>query len=276
MTASIHPLHTYIMSSLQYFSEESKRLKSKEPVEKFKLIVDAYIRIEEKLGQLDHDVALHTIKIEFKNVRRDIAERAKGALTQFLRYRSLASQQARDEQQRKVDSESYLREFREHIEQLKAIDTALAGDTKDIYDSVVKLEALHFSFSSTWRALSWTGLWIDFQQFGIYVWYLVARTRVFIQFHAFIFLVPILIMGIGYSMFSEFAIRALLSARPPSLWLGPALVVGVYFVKKYFFDKKLKALQKTVEARLLLPLSQRLLLARTLALQVKTHRQKPQ
>lgn len=65
-------------------------------------------------------------------------------------------------------------------------------------------------------------------------------------------------MRIGYSFASKLAIG-----------LGPTRLVGVYAMKKYVIDKRLKAIQKRVEDKIFRSLCAKLSITRTLDLQVR-------
>ncbi|MDG5974263.1 hypothetical protein H010_03312 [Hydrogenophaga taeniospiralis CCUG 15921] len=272
MISSCNPLERYIHEQIEHFGQESKRLGSSEPLKKFKSITDAFLKVQQCLGTLQHEVALDVLKKEFALVRRDIVLSVKWSWKDFWRYRTLATQSAKWERDRRQVDEIHQRELAASIARLRVDKSPLAVAAEDIYGELLDLEAISLDMSPVWRGMSWAGLWVDSKIFAIYAQYLRARVRVFLQFHSFIFLVPILVLGIGYSAISKGAIEGLTATYSSLPWLGSVVLVGIYALKKYVIDKKLKAVQKKVEESLFRPLCARLMIVRTVVLQTQTWR----
>jgi len=267
-------LESYVHESLQYFAQESKKRGDKKSLDEFKKITDAYLIIQENLGQLGHEIALNELKNEFKNVIKDICEGMRHAWKRFFHFRQLGRQEAAKVRQRKKDDELFLDDIEKQISELP--HNALGvPNLKSLNESHRQLMEIDISVTEGYRLVSWSGAWVDAQLFGVYLWYIGARLAAFLQFHFFVFVVLILMAGITYSKASTAAISFVSAMSPSTLWLGSTLLLCFYTFKKYFLDKKLKKLQKIVETKLYRPLSVRILITRTLALQVKMLRDKP-
>jgi hypothetical protein len=272
MTAPSNPLEAYIHEQIRHFGDESKRLGTTESLVKFKSIIDAFLQIQRTIGTLQHDVALDLLKKEFAFVRQDILLSVKRFWTDFWWYRRLATQSARSERDRKKAEVAQMQAWATSIERLRADGSPLAGAAEEAYRAALELDDISLDMSEGWRGMSWTGLWVDSKLLAIYTRYIRNRIRVFMQFHSFIFFVPILVLGIGYSFASKGAIEQLTSTFSSLPWLGPVALVALYALKKYVIDKKLKTVQKRVEERLFRPLSAQLMIARTVVLQTETLR----
>ena len=129
-------------------------------------------------------------------------------------------------------------------------DRALNESLERALQSFRELARVKVSMSDSYYKLSWFTLLINLRLLRVYAHYLLNRTSVFLAFHAFVFLVPIAILGVGYSALSKYLIDyiALLGSQTP--WIVAALTVGAYAIKKYILDKKLKRLQVSFETSL--------------------------
>ena len=128
--------------------------------------------------------------------------------------------------------------------------------------------------STAWKKMSWVQLWVDIKLLAIFVQYFIQRLVVFLLFHAFILLIPILVLGIGYSVASKLFIEYLVITSSGLPLPAFVLTLLAYILKRYYFDKKLKRLQVNFETKIYRPLSNRLLVTRTVSLQVRTLNQK--
>ena len=143
-------------------------------------------------------------------------------------------------------------------------------NTLDAVDSVIKA-ASNPILSSVWRKVSWVQLRVNGELLKVYLLYMIHRLRVFLTHQGFIFVVYILVLGIGYS-----AAFKLLGGYVTNRQWGPPLLTGIVVtllpvvLKKYYLDKKVKRRQSKLETKLFLPLSARILVARTLSLVVRT------
>jgi hypothetical protein len=276
MSRQISPFEQYLHDQIKPFKTESARLGREEPLRRYKAIFDAFALVQKDLGTLRHDVALDALKGQFKSVRHDIAAAVRHAWMEFWQFRSRASEDAKREREQRVAGEAHLRELAARLERLRAEDSPLAEIAADVHETSVRLQEIKLDMPRVWRAMSWTHLWVEWELCKSYASYVVARFRVFLQFHLFIFLLPILVLGIGYSIVSKGMVEALASAAALSPGYGLIIVLAAYVFKKYVIDKHLKSLQKRVEDRLYRPLSFNLLVARTLALQLHTMREQPE
>lgn len=273
MNSSLNPFEQYVFKQIEHYKSESLRLRSKEPLGSFQQLLQSLQVVEGKLGGLEHEVALDALQNGFSSVRREMLVAAKQSWRNFWRYRQLANAHAKRERVAREESVRQQQEIRQTIAELKRDgDDPLIQEMTETLEQIAQLDPIDLEFSEPWRAMSWTGLWVDSKLFALYLQYIWARLRVFIQFHAFIFLLPILVVGIGYSIASKQVVSSIASLSPDWLWLGPATLIAAYAVKKYLIDKKLKKIQKKVETRLYKPLAPRLFLARNTALATKTLR----
>lgn len=273
MNLENNPYYKYLHKQIEHYKRESLRLGSKEPMQDFQALWQSLQVVHSKLGGLEHEVALAELQKGFSGVRTEILRATRQSWRNFWRLRKLAEGNA-------VRARTVQAEYAEHqkgvhklIAELKAEeDDPLVKDMIETLEELVQPDALDLDFSEPWRDLSWTGLWVDSKQFALYLRYVWARARVFMQFHAFVFALPILVLGIGYSLVSKEFVLGVASVAPDWVWLGPSLLILSYAIKKYIIDKKLKKLQKTVETRLYKPLAWWLFIARNTVLSTKTLR----
>jgi hypothetical protein len=273
--ATMNFFDKYIQEQFEHYKKEAHRLKSKEPLQNFFGLLQSFKIVNEKLGGLEHDVALNELQKSFDSLFREVLTAIKQFWRNFWSYRELAAIHAKQEQDAREDAIREQENLRRIIAELEKEDNGILNtEMRSTLEELLKIESINLEFSQAWRTMSWTGLWIDAKILALYFQYFRARSRVFFQFHAFIFLIPILILGIGYSFASKRLVSWVASLSPSDFWVAPATIVALYAIKKYFIDKKLKKLQKAVETRLYKPLAPRLLLARNTALATKTLRMK--
>jgi len=271
--ATITPFDQYILEQFELYKKESFRLKSKVPLLNFQDLLQSLQIVEGKLGSLEHEVALDALQKGFKGFFSEVQSAIGQSWRNFWRYRQQAAALAKQEEVARVEAASQQQQIRKTISELeKEGDDPLIHDMRKSFEELAQLESINIEFSGAWHSMSWTGLWVDSKIFALYIQYIRARFRVFLQFHAFIFLLPILVFGIGYSLASKALISSIATISPGWFWVGPVALIASYAAKKYLIDKKIKNLQKRVETRLYKPLAKRLFLARNTALAIKTLR----
>lgn len=274
MADDTDPTTTFILGQIKHFGDESFRLKSKKPLEKLRLISDAFMLIRNTLGTSEHDTGLDALSTEFRYLRGDILNGVKSAWKNYWRYRRLAATQGEHEAIAEKEMLKVDQDLRQQLNELRSTNHPLSKDLEAALEQLIEMNKMKLEFASVWKMLSWTGLWIDLKVMGIYAAYVGHRVRVTFQFHLFILLVPILFLGVAYSAGTKSLVEFLLQLSGPTLGLTMAFTLIPYYLKKFVFDKQVKKLQKYVECKLFLPLSARLMIARTLSLQIRTLQEK--
>jgi hypothetical protein len=271
MNQSVHPLEAYCVQQLEHFSNESKRLGTTAPMTDWKTLFDAFTEVNQSLGTLRHEVALDTLKKQFAKARQETASSFGRAWSDFTETRKRAAEMRKKERDSKAEARSLLKDLESKVRNSPVGDQAYDEAMQSTLDMIRKASKTDFSVSPLYKKWSWIGLWMDAKILAIYLLYLFHRGRVLFLFHCFILLVPILVFGIIYSLVSKSLVDLLAQLGTSAGWLFGATFLS-YIFKKYYMDKKLKALQKKVETKLLKPLNVRLFIVRTLALQLDISR----
>ena len=268
-----NPYYKYLHEQIDHYKRESLRLGSKEPMQDFLALWQSLQVVQSKLGGLEHDVALAELQKGFSEVRKDILRATRRSWRNFWCLRKRAEgyeAQARTAQVEYVERQKNILKL---IAELRAEeDYTFVKDMIATLEELAQLDKVGPDLSEPWRDLAWAGLWVDSKLLVLYLRYVWARARVFLQFHTFVFVLPILVLGIGYSLVSNELVIGIASLAPDWIWLGPSLLVTSYAIKKYIIDKKLKRIQKTIESSLYEPLAWWLFISRNTALARSTFR----
>lgn len=260
------PITQLILDQIDYFGDVAIQRGHKGPISAFKEITDAFQVIDRCLGTLEHEVALDELKRGLRSLRGQAASGIKRTWLGFWRVRRRAEEIRLQESVRSATISAELEKLERSVAAAKDDDRVLNESMERALQSFRELAPVRVSMSNSYYKLSWFTLLVNLRLLRIYAKYLINRTSVFLAFHAFVFLVPIAILGIGYSALSKYFIDyiALLSSQTP--WIVVAFTVGAYAIKKYLLDKKLKKIQISFETSLYRKLNVSLLVARTLAL----------
>ena len=271
MTQLTSPLETYIRDQTEHFTSESKRLRTKAPLVEWNSLLNAFAEVDQSIGTLRHDVGLDILKKQFKLAGHEAFASWRGMWTGFRKVRKEAAVLRKRERQNRKEAFAELQNLEVVVSKAQISDHSVSAAMQSVLQVCREASEADLEVSSLVKKFSWVRLWIDGRIFTIYLLYMLHRARVLFLFHAFIMLVPIIIFGIGYSAVAKslFELLAKFGATLP--WVITATLLS-YIIKKYYLDKKLKAVQKRFETRLLRPLNARLFLVRALALQIDTAR----
>ena len=272
-TSNLNIFETYILRQIDHFAEESRRLGTTAPLKEYKKIMDAFITVDKTIGTLQHEVALNTVRGQLKLAMREIRASVIETWRDFWHHRRRAFEFQKEETSNKQETEKHINWMEESLAPNRLIGDPFFKQDELYLAAVRKYAVINLDLSFLSRQASWTQLWVDSKTLSIYFLYMRHRFRMFLFFHAYIFIVPVLLMGFGYSIVSKSIINLLTTYLATLPWIACSLILLPYMLKRYYFDKKLKKLQVRVEMRLIRPLSVRLLIARTLSLQIRTNRQ---
>lgn len=260
------PVTQLILDQIDYFGDLAVQRGDEGPLSAFKEITDAFQEIDRCLGTLEHEVALDQLKRGLRSLRGQSASGIKRTWLGFWRVRQRAKEIRVQESVRSARMSAQLENLERSVAAAKDDDRALNESMERALHSFRELARVKVSMSDSYYKLSWFTLLVNLRLLRVYAQYLLNRTSVFLAFHAFVFLVPIAILGIGYSALSKYLIDYIALLASQTTWIVAALTVGAYAIKKYILDKKLKRLQVSFETSLYRRLNVSLLVARTLAL----------
>lgn len=223
------------------------------------------------MGTLQHEVALDTFNRQFKLAMRETRASFIETWCDFWRHRYRASEWQKKEKCNKQELQEHINLNEEWLAQCRLENDQFLKVNESYLAAVKKYAEIDFDVSPLFRQASWTQLWVDSKAHSLYFRYMFHRLRMFLTFHAFIFIGPILLMGVGYSIVSKSIINLLATYLEAMPWVALIFILP-YILKRYFFDKKLKKMQMRLEVRLIRPLNLRIFFARILSLQIRTNR----
>lgn len=234
---------------ISLFSEENKRLKDPSPLNKFKALYDNFFQIYNKLGTLEHEVALNLLKIEVRASRKDFWCAIKTTWGNFWRHKRMAKEM--------YDSLNELDIAQREAQKLLKVDQ----DNPQNY--TFKKIVAPFLFLS-----------IELKAIFIYINYYSKLLLFFITKHVFIISTSIIVAGILYSEATESLSTKIDHLFKTNLPIGFIVVVISYFINHYYIGPKIKQKLVKLERKWLREISFHLLLVRSMALYHRTNMKK--
>jgi len=265
-----NPFIEVIRVNLEFFTKEGYRLKDKQPLKDYKALADQWLSVRFKLGTFEHETALYELKQGFELARKDATWALKKIGIAFRENRRRNKNLKRSMEKTHAETKRVLEEMEEWVAEAEdkhsAVTSARVLTLKTMVDAS---EAVKLTYESQ-SNLVWYFLWADLLFYSAQVRYFVARLVFIALRQIYIIVVFILAFGIGYSWLTGFIRELIIGATPQTKWLGGALLVGGYFIKKYMIDPRLKKHQVRFESRWLKGLCDRLHEARTAVLIART------
>ena len=269
---SDNPFSVFIDQQIKQFAGEVKRLRDRQPLVDYKALVDTFIFIVEKLGTVEHEVALAKLSSEFKLASTESADAWNQIWRDFKHQRRRAIQTERTFAEHSQQTKTQLADLEQSFSEITTEDEDLRQSMRSCIDAAKRASKIGNEFESGLRKAPWLFLWVDLHSYSVYLRYIIAKLGFFLFRHGFIFLTSILILGIVYSQLTKALIEHFVALAPQWSWFAAALTLGAYVFKKYYFDPKLKKVQIKLETKCLRPLAFQLHIVRTMALMSRTHR----
>lgn len=268
-----NPLQQFFVDRIDHFAEEAKRLKDRQPLVEYKVLIDTFHFIGKKLGTIEHEVALAKVESEFKLASNESADARRTIWRDFklARARAVATEKSMSESGRKAAA--LLGDLEESYAALPE-DDKLRASMRSALDAMHRTTNAGNDFGKGWRKSAWLILYVNLSAYTVYIRYAFAKAMFFVFRHSFIFVTSILIFGIAYSQASKTSVEGLASIFPQWSWAVGALTVVAYLIKKYIIDPRLKKLQVKLEAKRLRRLAFHLHVVRTMALVSRTVRRR--
>lgn len=273
MTASAdhdNPITKFMLERIEDFSAECKRLRDKSPLIEYKALIDRFRLIVTKLGGLEHEVALAALNEEFRAASCESRDAWRGIWRKFREHRQRARILDEEYKARQREGAQLLADLEKSCEKLNDDFPEQNVSFRSCIDAAKAADDLDLNMGSMWRSGSWQFLLIDLYAFSVYVRYHFAKATFFLFRHSFIAVTSIVIFGFGMSFVMRGTSNTLSELHPQWPWLGAAVAVFGYWMKKYYIDPKIRKLQTKLETRRLSPLAFHLHLARTMALYSRT------
>lgn len=269
-----NPFLQFILGRIHHFTEESKRLKDRQPLVEYKCLIDTFYFIGKKLGTVEHEVALAKLESELKLAAIESQNARKKIWRDFRRSRAaaIATEHSFSENDRK--SAELLTELEKSYAAMPE-DDELRASTRSLLDAFHDTTNAEIDLGKGWRKVAWLMLHVNFCVYMVYAKFFLEKTMFFLFRHSFIFLTSILIFGIAYAKASKIGIESLSLLLPQWPYVVGVLTVSAYVIKKYIIDPRLKKLQIKLEARRLRRLAFQLHIVRTMSLVSGTARQNP-
>ncbi|MDY0748748.1 hypothetical protein SNE35_29890 [Paucibacter sp. R3-3] len=269
-----NPFLEFTAGRTAHFLEESKRLRSKAPLQEYKVLLDVFDLIFTKLGTVEHEVALAQVSKEFQAVSKEASEVRRSAWRNFQINRREEKVWAAERTAEAKESAELLAEIERAAKE--AMDGEISPDMRAALDETVaaarQAHTATLPYGEEMGGTAWLLLRINLQSYGLYMRYHWARTQFFLVRHGFIFLTSILVFGIAYSQLAKEVISRLVALAPAWPWAVAVLTVLAAMAKKYLIDPRLKKLQVKLETRRLRPLAFQMHIARSLALAMRIAR----
>ncbi|MCC8944204.1 hypothetical protein H8A97_03580 [Bradyrhizobium sp. Arg62] len=265
-----NPLTDFIGKYIDHFASEARRLHDKTPLIEYKKLVDSLILVTQKLGTLEHGVALAALSEEYKRATREAVQ----AWREIWRDFFAARRDVIDVERSNQEAEVHIREVEESLASTDYRDEELAEAMRSLLMSAKQANAAEAELSKGWNRGPWLLLWASLQNYTVYLRYFVARLFFSVMRHGFIVLVGILIFGMLFSTLMNLARESISGLATALPWPAVLLAFGAYVLKKYYIDPKVQKLQVKLEARWLSSVALNIHFVRTLALLSRTRSRK--
>lgn len=271
-----NPFEKFVTDRIKHFGEESKRLKDKQPLVEYKDLIDNFYFIHQKLGTLEHEVALDKVASEFRLAASESGDAFRRVWKDFKI--SLARADRIKSSMIDYDSKTakYLVDLKKSYSELNDDDDKEFKETiKAVIDAEDKATQAAKNFDKGWNKIAWVMLYVNIRTYlMVYVRYGYAKAMFFVFRHSFIFITSILVFGILYSQVSKTGVDYLASIFPQWQWAIPIFAIGAVLFKKYIIDPRVKKLQVKLESNRLRKLAFHLHGVRTMTLVSKTVRRR--
>lgn len=259
-----NPLVDFIGKQIEYFANESRRLRDKGVLVEYKKLVDRLLSIQKKLGTVEHEVALAELSKEYTSARSEALAAWKGIWSTFRAQRGGAKSTASQMKILGNDIAAHIKAIEASLADADQEDAVLVDSTRKALDAMKQAAARRFE-TTLWKG-PWLLLLVNLQIYTVFVRYFGARLAFLTVRHSFIVVVLVLIFGMAYSKFTSGVNKVVASLAPASPWLLVAVMFGAYVFKKYYIDPRLKRLQVRIEFRWLSRVALHLHMVRMFAL----------
>jgi hypothetical protein len=270
-----NPITAFINERITYFKNESFRLRDDRPLVEYKALVDTFFSIVQKLGTIEHEVALAALAEEYKCTTGEAAQAWKEIWRDFFWLRRNNIKVAHHFAHLESEVAARIRSAEEILK-----DTNVDNDVgQELFESIHEALASAKSvtgnrFSKKWTNQHWWLLLANLQIYTVYVQYFIARLWFIVLRHSFIIIVSVIICGMVYSKLARLLSGYVSGFVSKWQWAAGLLVIfGAAVLKKYYIDAKIKRIQVRFETRWLSTIAFNLHCVRTLALVSRAHAQ---
>jgi hypothetical protein len=269
-----HGLTEFICEYMDHFALEAKRLHDKAPLIEYNKLIETLRTVVQKLGTLEHPVALATLSQEHKQAAAEAKQAWREIWRAFFAYRreTIALERWHKRSDREIDAQ--IREIEQRLPSIREDDPEFARALNDALASARDTDAGMAKMSEGWKKIPWLFLRVNLQIYAVYVRYFSSRMRSVVLRHSYIIVVSILIFGVLFAKVTKWVTDSVSDLASTWSWYVGLFIFGGYLFKKYYIDPKVQKHLVKWEAQWLRPVALEIFFARTLALLSRTRARK--
>jgi len=163
------PFVQFISEQIDYFANESIRLQDESILVAHKELTDSFFSIEQKLGTVEHEVALDDLSNQYSKAGPEVAEAWREIWRRFNRQRKKASAFERKCGSHISDVKSGIRAFEESLLNHTSEDGEVTQLLRDALFAMKGATRSGKLISKKWWIFPWLFLWVDLHIYTAYV-----------------------------------------------------------------------------------------------------------